>query len=107
MRRPAHYFIFFFLSALVCCIFLWSNYHFASWDAPSVKKKYEIHKIHPYRNKSGKITKFIATIKYNDSAKDIPFPLEQVKQLNNSKSIEFELHKGVFGFDVYKEKRLY
>lgn len=107
VRRPAHYFIFLFLSAAVCGLFLWSNYHFASWDTPCVKKRYEIHRVYPYRNRGGKIIKFTAIIKYNDSAKDIPFPLDQINELNNSKGIEFELHKGLFGFDVYKEIRLY
>ena len=107
VRRPAHYFIFFFLSAAVCGLFLWSNYHFASWDTPSVKKRYEIHRIHPYRNRGGKLTQFTATIKYKDSAKEINFPLDKINELENSKGIEFELHKGLFGFDVYKEIRLY
>lgn len=107
VRRPAHYFIFFFLSAAVCGLFLWGNYHFASWDTPSVKKRYEIHRIYPYRNRGGKLIKYAATIKYNDSAKEINFPLDQINELENSKGIEFELHKGLFGFDVYKEIRLY
>lgn len=106
VRRPAHYFIFLFLSAAVCGLFLWINYHFASWDTPSVKKRYEIHRIHPYRSRAGKLIKYTATIKYKDSAKEINFPLDKINELENSKGIEFELHKGLFGFDVYKEIRL-
>lgn len=107
VRRPAHYAIFILLSAIVCHIFLWTNYHFAAWDSPSETKRYEIHRVSPYRRRSGKPKKYTAIIKYNDSAKDIFFPISKINELHYSKGIEFDLHKGLFGFDVYKEHRLY
>lgn len=107
VRRPAHYIIFIILSAFVCHAFLWTNYHFASWDSPGETKRYEILRVSPYRSRGGKLRNFSATIKYNDNAKDVLFPISSINELRYSKGVEFDIHKGLFGFDVYKEIRLY
>lgn len=106
-KHVGHYSLFIIISVIVCWLFISVNYYFAAWDTPAVTKRYEICRVTPHRTKDGRLNKYIVKIKYNDSVRDVYFGKERINDLRLSQGIEFDLHKGFFGFDVYKECRLY
>lgn len=104
-NRPGHYAFFGMVGAIICWLFISANYHFASWDIPRETKRYEILRKDHYKRK-GK-HKYEVTIKYNNSIKCFSINKERINEFRSAKVIEFDLHKGLFGYDVYKEPKLY
>lgn len=106
-KYVGHYSLFIIISVIVCWIFISLNYYFAAWDTPAVTRRYEIYRITPHRRSVGKRSRNIVKIKCGDSVKDIYYKKYRLNELRSSQGVEFDLHKGLFGFDVYKEDRLY
>lgn len=106
-KYVGHYSLFMIINVIVCWLFINLNYHFAAWDTSAETRRCEICRITPHRTKFGRRSKYIVKVKYKDDVKDIYFKKYRINELRSSQGVEFDLHKGLFGFDVYKETSLY
>ena len=91
---------------IVCSTFMLTNYYFA--DNKTITKEFKI--IERYslsgrkRHRSERKPTFI--INYEGENKELVFPHEFYKNMETYTSVEFEVRKGYFGFEILENKKL-
>lgn len=93
---------------IFCSIFMLTNFYFADQNVKT--ESYEIVDRTSIRGTTkGRIEKEqpVFTINYKGINKELVFKNEFYEKMNFYKTVEFEIRKGFFGFDILENKKLY
>ncbi len=91
----------------VCSIFMLTNYYFADQNVKTESYKIIDRTWLPERvGKTGSKKQPVFTINYKGKRKELVFYSQYYNKMNSYKTVEFDIRKGFFGFDILKNKKL-
>ena len=93
---------------ILCSVFMLTNYYFADQNVKSETYKIIDRTWLPKRlGKYGSENQPVFIINYKGKRKELVFYSQFYEKMNSYTSVEFEVRKGFFGFDILENKKLH